>query len=42
MNVKNSLFLLLSFSLAFAPLINCETDDFDGDEGVTVEDDIVS
>lgn len=42
MKATSSLLLLLGLYLTFTPLINCETDEFDSDEGVTVEDEIVS
>lgn len=43
MKAKCSLFLLLSICLIFTPFTKCdEADDFDIDDGVTVEDDSVS
>ncbi|CRL02494.1 CLUMA_CG015334, isoform A [Clunio marinus] len=38
MKINISLLLLLSSCLVFAPFITCETNDFDVDDGVTIED----
>lgn len=43
MKARGSLFLLLGLCLTFGSFVTCEEpDEFDGDDGVTVEDDSVS